>query len=472
MKAIILAAGKGTRLLPLTQQLPKSLLVVGDTDTLLEMQLARLQAAGIDEAVVVVGHLASQIEAKLATLTQLKLSTKTVFNPRFGRTNNLVSLWCARHEMTEDFIVTNGDTLCTGSTYARLVREVGDGIHLVVAPASEYNADNMKVQFGTRGLLRVSKLIDPTAAQGASPGLVLVRGDQYRVLFCQAMEALFSRPAHLQQYWLELFNWLASEGFPVLVHMMDTTESWQEIDVAADLAQMRDVLCHPIPMKLFKTPTGDFYLPTNVPRDAVFRAIVGGRVHGEKAVNKVVALIRPGATVIDVGSYYGQDTVLFSKALGASGGKIHTIEASGRVLTILKRNLAMNVCDNVVLHHNAAWHISGEQLYLDVPKTTHSAWVAPKATSGELAESLKVDDLALDNVCVMKVDAEGADLRVLQGSVETIRRCQMPIVFEYCPAVCGPIYGICWADHLAFIKSVGYKLAEQVDAANFLMEPK
>jgi len=229
---------------------------------------------------------------------------------------------------------------------------------------------------------------------------------------------------------------------------------------------------NPIPVELFRTPTGAFYLPTDVPRDVVFRAIVGGTVHGEKTVSKVVALIRPGATVIDVGSYYGQDTVLFSRALGDSGGKIHTIEASGRILTILKRNLEVNACDNVVLHHNAAWYVSGEQLYLDVPKTTHSAWVDPKATSGEPVESLKVDDLALDNVCVMKVDAEGADLLVLRGSVETIQRCQMPIIFEYCPRACDPIYGIKWADHLAFIESVGYKLAEQLDKANFLMEPK
>jgi L-glutamine-phosphate cytidylyltransferase len=65
MKAIILAAGRGSRLLPLTESRPKCLLPVQNT-TLLGYQLDTLQAAGVSEAVVVTGFLPSLVEAELA----------------------------------------------------------------------------------------------------------------------------------------------------------------------------------------------------------------------------------------------------------------------------------------------------------------------------------------------------------------------------------------------------------------------
>ncbi|MBT5420035.1 MAG: NTP transferase domain-containing protein, partial [Candidatus Cloacimonetes bacterium] len=65
MKAIILAAGKGTRMFPLTKNTPKSLLDIGQGLTLLETQLHSLQEAGITNIVLVVGYRAEQIEAKI-----------------------------------------------------------------------------------------------------------------------------------------------------------------------------------------------------------------------------------------------------------------------------------------------------------------------------------------------------------------------------------------------------------------------
>src|SRR6185295_18361034 len=61
MKAMVLAAGEGRRLRPLTETVPKALVEVGGK-TMLERVLSKLIAAGVDEAIVNVFHLADQVE--------------------------------------------------------------------------------------------------------------------------------------------------------------------------------------------------------------------------------------------------------------------------------------------------------------------------------------------------------------------------------------------------------------------------
>ena len=61
MKAVILAAGKATRLLPLTKDTPQSLLKIKDK-TILEMQLSTLTKCGVNDFTIVSGYLGDKIE--------------------------------------------------------------------------------------------------------------------------------------------------------------------------------------------------------------------------------------------------------------------------------------------------------------------------------------------------------------------------------------------------------------------------
>ena len=87
--AIILAAGRGGRLGPLTAERPKCLLRVG-TGSLLDHQLDALRVGGLNSVVVVAGYCADAVEAELAGRASLLL------NPRHAETNSLYSLWLAR----------------------------------------------------------------------------------------------------------------------------------------------------------------------------------------------------------------------------------------------------------------------------------------------------------------------------------------------------------------------------------------
>lgn len=118
MRAVILAAGVGGRLAPLTRDLPKCLLPVGGRPILGRM-LEAVAAAGIDEAVLVVGHRQERIRAAAGTRAG-RLPVRYVENPAY-RQRSLLSLWCAREFLDGDVLVMDADVLFAPELLARLV---------------------------------------------------------------------------------------------------------------------------------------------------------------------------------------------------------------------------------------------------------------------------------------------------------------------------------------------------------------
>ena len=101
MKAVHLAAGKGTRLRPITENLPKPLVDLGG-QSLLARNVSTLESAGVDEHVVVTGHCAERIREQ---------GYETVHNPVYGETDMIYSLFCAIDTFPtgEDLIISYGD---------------------------------------------------------------------------------------------------------------------------------------------------------------------------------------------------------------------------------------------------------------------------------------------------------------------------------------------------------------------------
>lgn len=108
MKAIILAAGRGSRLAPYTNHIPKCLLDIGGV-TILEHQLNHIRYCGITEVAVVVGFGFDKVENFLRSYDGLGIKIKTLYNPFYQTTNSLISLCIARSEMNDDILVMNGD---------------------------------------------------------------------------------------------------------------------------------------------------------------------------------------------------------------------------------------------------------------------------------------------------------------------------------------------------------------------------
>ncbi len=113
MKAMILAAGRGERMRPLTDHTPKPLLKVGGKP-LIVWHLKRLAAAGIKEVVINHAHLGEQIEAALGNGAQWNLniaySPEKIALETAGGIANALHLLTENGTKIEPFLVVNGDT--------------------------------------------------------------------------------------------------------------------------------------------------------------------------------------------------------------------------------------------------------------------------------------------------------------------------------------------------------------------------
>lgn len=105
--ALLLAAGTGTRLRPLTRNAPKCLTEVGGLP-ILERLVHNLRTQGIKRLVVVLGHQGNKIREFLNHRAG-GIRIDYVFNPDYQTTNNLYSLWLARQQIRESFLLVESD---------------------------------------------------------------------------------------------------------------------------------------------------------------------------------------------------------------------------------------------------------------------------------------------------------------------------------------------------------------------------
>ncbi len=119
MKAIILAAGRATRLRPITHDLPKCLLTVG-TKTILDFQLDTLTQNGVTDVIIVTGFKAEKIREHVAGRTA-KANITFVHSEDYATTGAAYSLWMARDHLTEATIYLNSDLICDPAIFKKLI---------------------------------------------------------------------------------------------------------------------------------------------------------------------------------------------------------------------------------------------------------------------------------------------------------------------------------------------------------------
>ncbi|NOX99007.1 MAG: phosphocholine cytidylyltransferase family protein [Verrucomicrobia bacterium] len=107
--ALLLAAGTGTRLQPLTTAAPKCLTEI-DGISILERLIGNLRSQGFKRLIVVIGHLGEQIQ-KALQLYAGDMEIDYVINPVYRSTNNLYSLWLAREQINEPFLLVESDLI-------------------------------------------------------------------------------------------------------------------------------------------------------------------------------------------------------------------------------------------------------------------------------------------------------------------------------------------------------------------------
>lgn len=120
MKAIILAARRAPRLLPLTEGTPQCMLKMGKK-TILEMQVEKVRKAGVKDIVVIVGYLSEKLEKFCK-----ELGVRTLFNPFYGVSGMALALWVAKEELKGDFIFFYSDVMFDDKVVSGLLENKRD----------------------------------------------------------------------------------------------------------------------------------------------------------------------------------------------------------------------------------------------------------------------------------------------------------------------------------------------------------
>lgn len=178
MKAVILAAGVGSRLAPLTNDRPKALVGVAGRPILFR-QLELLARAGIPEkdVVIVGGHL---IEVLRDTLARAGHHDVTVlFNDMYAPWNNFWSLYSAEPAVRgHDFLQFDGDVILDEQILPRMLAAPGEAL-LAVDVRDDVDEEMMKVELApdsgevgsTRRVIGLSKKLDPARCAGEYIGI-------------------------------------------------------------------------------------------------------------------------------------------------------------------------------------------------------------------------------------------------------------------------------------------------------------
>jgi phosphoenolpyruvate phosphomutase len=237
-KAIILAAGPGKRLMPLTKDKPKCMLEINGK-TLLQRQIEVFKKCGIDDIIVVRGHKKNAINYP---------GLKYFYNVNYQTNNILESMFCAESEMTGEFVVTYSDIWFDKFVLEKLLNNQKD-ISLIIdrdwystyEERYQHPIEEAEKVLITEGKIRqIGKGLNKTEAYGEFIGLAKfteVGTEILKSIYRIAKNLYSDKPFHEasvfeKAYLTDMIQELIDRGFDV--HNVDIEGNWIEIDTNED----------------------------------------------------------------------------------------------------------------------------------------------------------------------------------------------------------------------------------------------
>ena len=164
MQAIIMAAGKGSRIEELTMGRPKSFLE-SNGKKLIEYNLDVLREIGVNKIIIVTGYRYDAFEE----LTKGMLDVVLIYNPFYEMVNVLGSFFMGMEELSEDFLYLHADTICDSSIFERLIKSESD----ITLPVEfkECDEEAMKICRENGKIVRITKQMPIDIAEGEFIGI-------------------------------------------------------------------------------------------------------------------------------------------------------------------------------------------------------------------------------------------------------------------------------------------------------------
>lgn len=236
MKAVILAAGVGKRLWPVTQHRPKCLIEVGG-QTLLSRYLASLASVGVQRADIVVGYKQEMIRAAVKS-NSFGVRVQFLVNEQFHR-GSISSLWIARTALDDDVLIMDADVLFHREILRRLVRSAYPNALLMDDSVKQTGEECMVVAEGGRVVALTKKMPSRYDQAGEGVGFLKVRHtDTPHVV--ASLRTFVDRDAWQMEYEDALIGFFrdVKVGYEVIAGV-----PWTEIDFPEDVEKAeREIL--------------------------------------------------------------------------------------------------------------------------------------------------------------------------------------------------------------------------------------
>lgn len=230
-KAIILAAGIGSRLGPFTEHTPKCLAPINGVPILINM-LTHLSDVGVEETVIVVGYLKEKIYDMIGTsFNGMKISY--IESDRYATTNNIYSLWLARAHLTEDIVLLEADVFFERMLLDHMFAN-GNGNVAAVAQYQSWMSGTV-VSLDKEGIIQA---LLATCHQGPqfdysrvfkTLNIYLLRRDFLRDHFVPRLEAFVSA-GDVNQYYEVILHATAYSQLHSMTALLCDDIKWFEID--------------------------------------------------------------------------------------------------------------------------------------------------------------------------------------------------------------------------------------------------
>jgi choline kinase len=229
---VILVAGVGSRLRPLTDDRPKALVDVGG-ETMLGRAVRLLLAGGVGEIVLATGYREDAVRAAMAGCP---VPVRYCRNDAFDRTQNSVSLWLCREAIGDrSFFKLDGDLLFRPEALGRLAQAPA-GVAAAIDFRAGLGAEEMKVIAHEGRVESFGKHLDPARSSGESIGLERVSGVAVSRLFHSLGQAVDAGETTL--YYEDVYARLPALG--VDLWAVDVSDlGWCEVDTPDDLEAAR-----------------------------------------------------------------------------------------------------------------------------------------------------------------------------------------------------------------------------------------
>jgi len=242
-KAVILAAGIGSRLHPLTDDGPKSLLSVGGS-VILERMIRNCLSSGISQFVLVLGYRDDQIREFInKTFRGIRISY--VVNDKYQDTNTGYSLMLASAAIAgSEFVKFDADVVFDTKILRRLLDSEMSNVLCIDRDIALEDEEVKVIADDQMRVLEVGKSVDPKKAVGESIGIEKISAEAGSVLFAELVQMMKDPLLH-QEYYEAAYARLVTKG--TVFHALDISGlDWTEIDTAKDFALANDMFQSPI----------------------------------------------------------------------------------------------------------------------------------------------------------------------------------------------------------------------------------